>query len=133
MLYLPYVPYLGMVYVICVTAESNYFCLCYSNSNVMSLYSNLLWQPHQNLHSSSHSKYSFLAGIYTLGASDLPTQGDTNIFMSSCVGGSKAPPRTLSQQDTRCECYITSYECYIRNRFKPVFRAIKPEFLRHSP
>ena len=24
-LYLPYVPYLGMVYVICVTAESNYF------------------------------------------------------------------------------------------------------------
>ena len=28
------------------------------------------------------------------------------IFMSSCVGGSKAPPRTISQQDTRCECYI---------------------------
>ena len=27
----------------------------------------------------------------------------------------------------------TSYECYIRNRFKPVFRAIKPEILRHSP
>ena len=25
MLYLPYVPYLGMVYVIYVTAESNYF------------------------------------------------------------------------------------------------------------
>ena len=24
-LYLPYIPYLGMVYVICVTAESNYF------------------------------------------------------------------------------------------------------------
>ena len=24
-LYIPYVPYLGIVYVICVTAESNYF------------------------------------------------------------------------------------------------------------
>ena len=24
-LYLPYIPYLGMVYVICVTAQSNYF------------------------------------------------------------------------------------------------------------
>ena len=28
------------------------------------------------------------------------------IFMLSCVGGSKAPSRTISQQDTRCECYI---------------------------
>ena len=27
----------------------------------------------------------------------------------------------------------TSYECYIRNQFKPFFRAIKPEILRHSP
>ena len=27
-------------------------------------------------------------------------------FMSSCVGRSKAPPRTISQKDTRCECYI---------------------------
>ena len=27
----------------------------------------------------------------------------------------------------------TSYECYIRNRFKSVFRAIKPDILRHSP
>ena len=43
-LYLPYVPYLGMVYVICVTAESNNFCRCYSNGDVTSLYSNLLWQ-----------------------------------------------------------------------------------------
>ena len=30
------------------------------------------------------------------------------IFMSSCVGGSKVPPRTISQQDTRCECYINN-------------------------
>ena len=30
------------------------------------------------------------------------------IMMSSCVGGSKAPPRTISQQDTRCECYINN-------------------------
>ena len=27
----------------------------------------------------------------------------------------------------------TSYQCYIRNRFKPVLSAIKPEILRHSP
>ena len=27
----------------------------------------------------------------------------------------------------------TFYECYIRNRFKQVFRAIKTEILRHSP
>ena len=27
----------------------------------------------------------------------------------------------------------TSYEYYIRNRFKPVFRKIKPEILCHSP
>ena len=39
-LYIPYVPYLGMVYVICVTTESNYFGLCYSNDDVTSLYSN---------------------------------------------------------------------------------------------
>ena len=27
----------------------------------------------------------------------------------------------------------TFYECYIRKWFKSVFRAIKPEILRHSP
>ena len=27
-------------------------------------------------------------------------------LMSSCVGGSKAPPRTIPHQDTHCECYI---------------------------
>ena len=48
-------PYLCMVYVICVTAESNYFCRCYNNGDITNLYSNLLWQPRQNLHSSAHS------------------------------------------------------------------------------
>ena len=46
------------------------------------------------------------------------------IFMLSCVDRSKAPPHTISQQDTTLQCPIsTSYECYInlvRNRFKPV-------------
>ena len=27
-------------------------------------------------------------------------------LMSSCMGGSKAPPRTISGQHTRCACYI---------------------------
>ena len=47
-----------------------------------------------------HNEYYYLLSIRTQSSVYI------SVFMLSCVGGSKAPPRTISQQDTRCECYI---------------------------
>ena len=65
-------------------------------------------------------------------------------WISSCVGlvmhGSRHAWVDLKHLHTLYHSKIpavsaisTFYECYIRNWFKPFFRAIKPEILHHSP
>ena len=54
-------------------------------------------------------------------------------FMLSCVGGSKQRHALCHSKIPAASAISTFYECYIRNLFKPVFRALKPEILHHSP